>query len=113
LDFAGFHWTFMQEISPDWAEYKRVERGHSAGIHKRCDPVRCTEAMRLCGKNESRLEALALLAALRRKARKTLGENYAATVAASKAELPDYLYLPKEPDLVHHISAKVRIKELT
>jgi hypothetical protein len=97
----------------DWAEYKRVERGHSAGDHSRCSPARCSNASHLYAINEERLYALALLELLKRKARRLLGEDYAATVAASKAELPDYLYLDESPDSVHRLYAKCWVRDLT
>jgi hypothetical protein len=102
-----------QEFTPDWAEYKRVERGHSAGDHSRCDPGRCTDASRLCARNEERLQAIALMATLKRRARTYLGDDYAPTVAATKLQLPDYLYLQTTPDTVHYMAAKVRMKSLS
>ena len=97
----------------DWGEYKRVERGHSAGDHARCNPSRCRDADQLWQQNEGRLMAIARLhcmAELGIDAREFLGDEYQATVDAASAEFPDYHYLQAEPDSVHRLEAKCEIK---
>jgi hypothetical protein len=112
LGHANFYWIYWTMVPEyDWAEYKRVERGHSAGDHARCSPGRCSDAKRLYATNEDRLFAVALLELLGRRARRVLAADYADTVAASRAELPDYRYLDKSPDAVHHLAAKWRVRD--
>lgn len=99
----------------DWAAYKRAERGHNSGDHSVCDPGRCFDAERFWIANDEHLRSLALLAEVANQgldASGLLGDDYADTVVSANAEFPGFVYLQSEPDFVHEVQARVRVKHL-
>jgi hypothetical protein len=99
----------------NWAAYKRAERGHNAGDHSICHPRRCNYAERLSVANEERLQAIALLAELEAQhmdAEICLGDDYARTVDLAAADVLPFPYLQADPDRVHQLQARFRVRRL-
>jgi hypothetical protein len=97
----------------DWAEYKRVERGHAKGEHSRCDPAgKCKVAQQLWSDNEGRLEAIAMLAVIAELGidPAALGDFYDELVASAALDIPDFDYLEDEPNEVHRLMARSNLK---
>lgn len=105
----------MTENKPDWAEYKRKERGHKAGDHFRCEPNdKCPEATRLYQANQGRLLFLAVFDHLKTEginAVEFFGSHYGQAKRMTELDIPEYPYLDREPDWVTRMEAKVTAEE--
>jgi len=86
-------------------------RGHRNGDHSDCDPGSgfCRQARDLEYRNEEHLLALALFEALADRgidAQEFFGDGYGEARELADAVLPDYAYLPREPDSLIRLRAK-------
>jgi len=84
-------------------------RRHEDGDHSECLPGNCKQATQLEYHNEEHLLAVALFDALADRgidAQAFFGDGYGEARELADAELPDYSYLPREPDSLIRLRAK-------
>ena len=85
-------------------------RRHEEKDHSECSPNgNCREARELDYLNEEHLLALAAFEELAERgidARAWWGDGYIRARELANAELPDYDYLPREPDSIHRLQVK-------
>jgi hypothetical protein len=84
-------------------------RRHEDGDHGECLPGNCKQATQLEYRDEERLFAVALFEALAGNginAEAFFGDGYGEARESADAELPDYSYLPREPDSLVRLRAK-------
>jgi hypothetical protein len=97
----------FSENSYDWAEYKRVERGHAKGNHERCNYRHCLERRQIEDLNEAHLDAKAMFAELAMHhidPRSYFGDDYDAARDLADMEFPDWL--PQDLDFINRFRAK-------
>ena len=89
-------------------------RRHQDGDHGECNHNgRCRQAKELWQLNEDHLFAVAVFAELGRRgidAARFFGDGYGRARELADADLPDYDYLPREPDSVHRIQAQRAVR---
>ena len=88
-------------------------RRHEDGDHSLCAETRCKQAEVLYHLNNERLLARAVFGELDNcgvDAATWFGDDYDKARDLADTELPDYEYLPCEPDSVHRIQAKQAVR---
>jgi hypothetical protein len=89
-------------------------RGHRNNEHSQCQYKTCQVRQRLELENEEHLEALALFAELAKRGVDALtffGEDFDAFKERAERVLPEYEYLPEEPDFLNRMHAKGEVDD--
>ena len=103
----------MQREQDNSTERVSRHRRHQDGDHSLCIYERCAQAKSLYHLNEEHLFTVALFAELDNRgvdAAGFFGDEYDRARDLADTELPDYEYLPCEPDSVHRIQARQAVR---
>ena len=89
-------------------------RGHRNNEHSNCQYKTCEIRQALELQNEERLDAIALFEELDENGIDSLtffGDEFDAYRERAERVLPDYEYLPSEPDMVNRLRARGEVRE--